>query len=51
MYKYYMPKKINSNLQGMNSLIRIYNKLLTVEDDEIILNFKNTTWLSGEIVA
>lgn len=51
MYKYYMPKKINSNLQGMNSLIRIYNKLLTIDDDEIILNFKNTFWLSGEMVA
>lgn len=51
MYKYYMPKKINSSLQGMRSLIRIYNKLLVVQDKEIMLNFKNTIIISGEMIA
>ncbi len=51
MYKYYMPQKIHSNIQGINSLIRIYNKLLLVEDIEIALNFKNTIWFSGEMLA
>ena len=51
MYKFYMPQKIKSNIQGTNSLIRIYNKLIDVEDNDIILNFTNTTWISGEMIA
>lgn len=51
MYKFYMPQKIKSNIQGANSLIRIYNRLLKVEDEEIILNFANTISISGEMSA
>lgn len=51
MYKFYMPKKIQSNFTGINSLIRIYNKLLKTEEENVILNFANTYWFSGEAIA
>lgn len=51
MSTFFMPKKISSNLQGINSLIRIYNRLIEEKDSSIILDFRWTTWFSGELVA
>lgn len=51
MYKYYMPQKIHSNYQGINNLIRIYDKLLSINEDIIVLNFKNTIYFAGEMIA
>ena len=51
MYEFKMSKKITSNIQGLNNLIRIYNKLLKVEDKQITLDFSDTEWISGEMIA
>jgi len=51
MYKYYMPRKIQSNLTGANCLIRIYNRLIKVVDEIIVLNFIHTTFISSEQLA
>lgn len=46
-----MPRKIQSNLSGANSLVRIYNKLIKVEDEIISLNFIHTSYISSEQLA
>lgn len=51
MYRYHVPKKLNANIQDITKLIKIYNNLKRVQDEEICFNFKDTTWLSGELVA
>ena len=51
MYIYHFPKKINNNFNDINELIRIYNKMKVIKDSEIALNFKDTNWMSGELVA
>lgn len=51
MSNFFMPKKISSNLQGVNSLIRIYNRLIQEKDSRITLDFRWTIWFSGEMVA
>lgn len=51
MYEFYMPKKIYSNLESINKLILIYEKIKSIEDDEIMFNFSSVTWISGEMIS
>lgn len=51
MYQFYMPKKITSDLNSINKLINIYNKMTDIADDEITFNFLPTNWMSGEFFA
>lgn len=51
MYKYHVPQKLNTNIADINKLIKIYNNLKEIQDEEIEFNFKDTTWMSGELVA
>ena len=46
-----MPKKIKSNLSGIKSLVRIYNRLFNVEYKIICLDFSHTTYIAGEQLA
>lgn len=51
MYIYHFPKKINNNFNDINELINIYNKIKNIKDSNITLNFRDTNWMSGELVA
>ena len=51
MYQFYMPKKITSDLESINKLISIYNKIINISDNEVLFNFSSTNWMSGELVA
>ena len=51
MYVYNMLGNINANFSDINKFINIYNKVKNINDNEILFDFRNTGWLSGEMVA
>lgn len=51
MYTYNVPQNLNTNLEDINKLLKTYNKIKAIKDKDIQFNFKDTTWMSGELVS
>lgn len=46
-----LPQKITSQFEGYNDLISIYYNLFQSEENNLFLNFKNTTWFEANLSA
>ena len=50
-FKYYFPNKIISTIEGYELLLRFHEDLAHLRNSNIVISFKNVSWIEANLVA